>query len=382
MMDSTQVHSTSPRLLPPIDVLMTQIHSFSDQNHNLSFESGTIYCNLQNFVNSTSNINVSITELSDQMSSQYSTLKYSLDCSGRSLAVIITKIVSFLSIPAYPSPSPSSTNITLSKTKHFSSGKKISANKVAANTESNESANKVLPIAPSTIQDTSKLSPKGGKGLTAINIPISNATPSKGKHVSPYAALLQRNNRSQCSQKGLTDRVGAPEMIAMYAINTADKYTTTGDLEEYLSKIGESNVGMTSTGINRSVGSRHSHMKGSQGISRIMNNSGGVGVSGCTSNTSFHPEGVEYRPALSPSALFASADDSSMEELQNELSFNEQFSNVISKCNHRSAYTIPIIYDRKMKMQSNTLFEQGTQHTKMYSTSKLYSLPTLNVTKK
>ena len=74
-------------------------------------------------------------------------------------------------------------------------------------------------------------------------------------------SFIQKNKKQPSQrgfgEKGLSERGSVPEMIAMYAINTADKYTTTVDLEEYLNAegmVGDSHSSLASMrGLTRSV---------------------------------------------------------------------------------------------------------------------------------
>ena len=376
-------HSSSPNSLPPINTFAThkrgdisdqkQIHAHYN-NDNSDGDSETV-------LHSRSHSDASVADVCKQIAHENSQFQYSLNCSGRSLALIVMRIASFLSTPANLSPSPSLTKIS----SKLITNKSSLRNNVVANAQLNDSAYRGKPTTATLTQETFKPITSGGNVAASNPAPISTVAPSKGRHASPYAPLLQRNNRSQCSQKGLSDRGGVPEMIAMYAINTADKYTTTSDLEEYLSKIGESNVGMTSTGINRSVGSRHSHMKGSHGISRIMNHLGGISMSGGSSKSTINTEVAGVIPSMSSSSLYCTSDDFSTKELSNELNFIDT-----SFSNNSSPYTVPTAIDKKLPSPSNISFENAMQPPpatniqapKSYSTSKLFSLPTLHMTKK
>ena len=352
--DSVTVNNYVPsRPLPPESMYKKYKYDLSDKQHSLLSSSGKICRSSEKVLNITSKCE-------------------SLHFASRSLASIIIRITSFLWTPTISSQSPLSKGI---------SGK-LSANKpsIRNNLAVNDPTYKNKPDAVTSSQDVSKMSPCGGQESTSNPTPTSTATPSKGKHVSPYAPLLQRNNRSQSSQKGLTDRVGVPEMIAMYAINTADKYTTTNDFEEYLSKFSESNVGTISTGINRSVSSRHSHIKGSQGSSRGTNQLGGL-VRG---------ESCRVSPSLSANSLLCLSGERSVDELPSELSFNEQ--RLMGKSTSAYCSSNASVCDKKLKVQSKTATvtsehvtlqpAANIQAPKSYSTSKLFSLPYLSMTKK
>ena len=164
------------------------------------------------------------------------------------------------------------------------------------------------------------------------SLPTSNGSTSSHP-------LLQRNKR-QPSQRGFGDRggvgAGAPEMIAMYAINTADKYTTTVDFEEYL----------TAEGM---VGDSHSSLASMRGLTRSV------------SKTNLASQVINPpTPSTSLKGTLAKNNSYRMSSLPEQISSNNNNSNIITSSGNNNetairyaptaSVTVPIVYQKKNKL--------------------------------
>ena len=248
------------------------------------------------------------------------------------MSSIIGRIASFIGVRA--------TSTSIANTQHPKNRLMKSASKSS------------LTVVPNN-NTSNGLCTGNGTGATS-NTPnpmISSLPPRKYSS----SALLPRGatmamTKKQPSQKTL---LGAPEMIAMYAINTADKYTTTSDFEEYCQSFSGT---MGTSAMSRSSASSR-QMKGVRQFSR--SGSGATEVYGGTiSGHDGDDDGTFFTSSSVHDMLVMKDDNSTTPDADgrpDNVGHRSTTPNTMLGYDRRSSpYPVPIIYDRKPKPMTAT----------------------------